>query len=297
MINMRKIHPWYITGLIDAEGSFAVNILKDDSRKSGYIITHSLELALNVKDKILLDKIKSTLKVGNIYYRSRDNTYIWKVSNINELVDVILPHLDNHRLLTRKISDFWIFKSIIDIMHNKGHYNSKGIDKILHLRTLLNERKLKIRGKFVAEVSSISLLLLSNPLWLTGFVEGEGCFYISIYKSSKSKLGFAVQLIFKITQHSRDIAVLSSIRRSFECGRIEKRGNKSICDFTVSSFKEITSKIIPHFSKYPLMGAKSLDFDDFKKAVYIISSKDHLTARGLEKLIQIKSNMNTRRKF
>jgi hypothetical protein len=49
---------------------------KDDSRKSGYIITHSLELALNVKDKALLDKIKSTLEVGNIYYRPRDNTYI-----------------------------------------------------------------------------------------------------------------------------------------------------------------------------------------------------------------------------
>jgi hypothetical protein len=45
------------------------------------------------------------------------------------------------------------------------------------------------------------------------------------------------------------------------------------------------------------MGAKSLDFGDFKKAVDIISSKGHLTAEGIEKLIQIKSNMNTNRRF
>ena len=297
MTNMRKVYPWYITGLIDAEGSFAVNMSKDDSRKSGYIITHSLELALNVKDKALLDKIKSTLEVGNIYYRPRDNTYIWKVSNINELINLIIPHLDNYPLLTRKMSDFRVFKSIIDIIHNKGHYTSKGIDEILSLRTLLNERKLKLRGKLITEISSMNLLLLSNPFWLTGFVEGEGCFYISIYKSSKSKLGFATQLVFKVTQHRRDWATLNSIRGLLECGRIEKRTNVNICDLTVSSFKDISSKIIPHFSEYPLMGAKSLDFNDFKKAVNMISNKDHLTTEGLDRLIQIKSNMNTNRKF
>jgi hypothetical protein len=58
----------------------------------------------------------------------------------------------------------------------------------------------------------MNLLLLPNPFWLTGFTEGEGCFYISIYKSSRSKLGFAVQLVFKITQHSRDLTTLKGIR-------------------------------------------------------------------------------------
>lgn len=39
MIKNNKIHPWAITGLIDAEGSLGVNLTKDIRRKSGYIIT------------------------------------------------------------------------------------------------------------------------------------------------------------------------------------------------------------------------------------------------------------------
>jgi hypothetical protein len=32
-------------------------------------------MALNFKDKVLLEKIKATLEVGNIYYNSTDETY------------------------------------------------------------------------------------------------------------------------------------------------------------------------------------------------------------------------------
>lgn len=34
--------------------------------------------------------------------------------------------------------------------------------------------------------------LVINPLWLTGFIDGEGSFHISIYKN-KNKVGWAVK--------------------------------------------------------------------------------------------------------
>jgi LAGLIDADG endonuclease len=72
---MKKLDFWYITGLADAENSFVVNIIKDDTRSTGYNTHGSFELNLNYKDKRLLENIKYTLGVGNIFYNSNDKTY------------------------------------------------------------------------------------------------------------------------------------------------------------------------------------------------------------------------------
>ena len=39
IIIKNKVHPWALTGLIDAEGSLGISILKDTTRKTGYLIT------------------------------------------------------------------------------------------------------------------------------------------------------------------------------------------------------------------------------------------------------------------
>jgi hypothetical protein len=49
--------------------------LKDDTRKLGYNLTTYLELALNYKDKSLLERIQEKFDSGNITYNSRDKTY------------------------------------------------------------------------------------------------------------------------------------------------------------------------------------------------------------------------------
>ena len=51
---------WYITGLIDAEGSFIVTVTEDNSRNLGYNISISLEMGFNHNDKNLL--VKSLFK-------------------------------------------------------------------------------------------------------------------------------------------------------------------------------------------------------------------------------------------
>jgi hypothetical protein len=129
---------------------------------------------------------------------------------------------------------------------------------------------------------------------LSGFSEGESCFYISIYKSEKSKLRSAVQLVFKITQHSRDMELLKSISNYLGCGRVEKRKSEA-CDFTVTSFKSFEEKIIPFFLTNPLYGSKCLELEAFKKAFLIVKNKEHLKEQGLEELKNIKDSMNTKR--
>jgi hypothetical protein len=52
------------------------------------------------------------------------------------------------------------------------------------------------------------------------------------------------------------------------------------------------ASIIEHFDNYPLKTKKYGDFILFKKALDIVSNKEHLTMAGLTKLINIRATLN-----
>jgi hypothetical protein len=133
---------------------------------------------------------------------------------------------------------------------------------------------------------------IQDPNWLAGFTSGEGCFFIETKKSSAYKTGFQVSLIFQLTQHSRDITLMESLIKFWDCGKCEQPLNYNHVDFRIQKFSDITDKIIPFFNKYPIYGIKALDYADFVKAVEIMKSKAHLTQNGLEEIRKIKAGMN-----
>ena len=44
--------------------------------------------------------------------------------------------------------------------------------------------------------------------WITGFVDGEGCFHVGINPHPSMKTGFQVLPEFTVVQHERDVQVL-----------------------------------------------------------------------------------------
>jgi LAGLIDADG endonuclease len=116
---------------------------------------------------------------------------------------------------------------------------------------------------------------------------------IDLFKSKTHKTGFAVKLKFSISQHSRDAMLLKNLVGYFGCGNYFKSsGDKLIGSFTVQNFSDITEKIIPFLNKYPVLGIKSKDFEDFCKVAELMRNKEHLTLEGLGKIRKIKSGMN-----
>nr|QBM09629.1 hypothetical protein [Dactylella sp.] len=135
---------------------------------------------------------------------------------------------------------------------------------------------------------------IKDPNWFVGFVSGEGSFYIKI-EESKNKIGYRVGVIFQVTQHLRDEALLRSFIVYLGCGYFSVRSNQLGGDFLVVSFSEIYDKVIPFFAKYQVLGTKRLDYLDFCEVAELIKNKLHLTKEGLEKIISIKKGMNRRR--
>jgi len=292
---------WFVSGLVDAEGSFGVNIIKKESSQIGYSILIYFEIALNKKDKDLLETIKQVLGVPHkdLYYNKNDGTLKLKISNLIELVNNVIPHFKKYSLFTQKRTDFELLCKVLEIVQEKRHLTKEGLNEILGIKATMN---LGLSDTLKNEFLNIEPLTRSiintgipNKDWLAGFMEGESCFYVSVYNSPKSKLNYAVQLVFKITQHIRDKVLLDNISKLLECGRVETRKSGDACDFAVTSFKEINKYMIPFWENYPLIGNKSNDYKDFLRVHEIISNKGHLTEEGLVNIVKIKNTMNTKR--
>ena len=305
MTNIVKLENWWLTGLVDSEGCFSLSISKDDARKTRYNANLTFEIALNCKDKALLNALSDWfgVKSRNLYYNKNDDTYKWSVSSLDEILNNIIPYFRAHPLITQKRADFEIFVKMAEIFRLKGHLSLDGLQELVNLKATMNlglsdKLSLALPNTVAKPRPNIVVNNIWNPGWITGFTEGEGCFFVRLYKSSMSNLGLAVQLAFSITQDKRDMALLEAVKKYFKCGRAKKRDDSSLegsADYIVNSFKDIEGIIMPHFEKYPLKGHKHLDLLDFQNVVEIMSTKGHLTQKGLDSIKNIKGSMNTSR--
>lgn len=132
-----------------------------------------------------------------------------------------------------------------------------------------------------------------NAKWLTGFVDGEGCFYVGIYKNPSLKLGWQVLPEFVIVQHECDVKLLYAIRKYFDCGKVRpNKGNgDSIMMYRVRSITHLLEKIIPFFERNRLITIKQYDFYKFRKILLIMRNGGHLTVEGLEEIKKLRNGM------
>jgi hypothetical protein len=93
--------------------------------------------------------------------------------------------------------------------------------------------------------------------------------------------------------HTKDLDLLKSIRAYFGgIGIITESKSEDMCAFRVSSPKQILEQILPHFEKYPLVTKKYADYQLFKKIVYIMLNKGHLTVSGLQEIVNLRASLN-----
>jgi hypothetical protein len=128
--------------------------------------------------------------------------------------------------------------------------------------------------------------------YLSGLSDGEACFHISVLKDKNYKSGFKILPIYTIQLHIKDLKLLEEIKAFFGLGviTIKKTGGSAI--YSIQSYKELISVLIPHFDKYPLITQKKADYLLFKSVLDIMSRGDHLTEEGLKMIISIKASMN-----
>jgi hypothetical protein len=294
------LDPWFITGLVDAEGCFTILFRKRDTHKVGWNVEALLTLGLHKKDIELLKLLQLSLGgVGKIF-KNRDN-YELRVNSIKQILETIIPHFDKYALITKKQSDYLLWKQGVMMMVNKEHLTLEGLQALVNLKAMINKGlSSSLKTSFPKTVPAprieVERQVLNNN-WLAGFTTGDGCFRVYVGKSKTHKVGFVVSLEFILTQHLRDYRLMQDIISFLGCGKYYTQSVGKVGSIWCRSFKDIEAKIIPLFMKHPIKGTKALDFLSWCEIAEIIKAGGHHNKEGIAKIQEIQANMNRRRKF
>ena len=144
--------------------------------------------------------------------------------------------------------------------------------------------------------ASVSIVDL-NPAWVSGFIDGEGCFYVyvSVTKPGKRQ---TVDLTLEISQNGHDGAILQSIAQFFGSGYLSPAFDYTSLDKVMQVRSKVSVKvrdanaIAAFLAKHPLFTRKRLDAEDFMRIHALKQEGVHLNPAGLARIRAIKAGIN-----
>ncbi len=131
-----------------------------------------------------------------------------------------------------------------------------------------------------------------NPWFITGLVDGEGCFSVSFTMREKLNIGIETRPSFAVSLNKRDLALIKQLHAFFQCGSVRFCRSDQTYKFEVRSIDDLMKKIIPHFKRYPLQGNKSEHFTRFEKICFKVHANLHRSKKHLCEIIEMAYEMN-----
>jgi hypothetical protein len=138
-----------------------------------------------------------------------------------------------------------------------------------------------------------------TPDYVAGFVDGEGCFSVSIHPHPTARYGgrWLVAPCFQVYQHRDHASILEEIQEFFGCGQIRPKGPKSsVLTYSVYRRSDLESVIVPFFERHQLRSPKCDDFAKFGEIVRLMQRKAHQTEDGFRRIVELAFSMNQRGK-
>ena len=287
------LHPDWVTGFTDGEGSFIIAILPSTSNKKKV----SLRFSLTQKSHsvgILYD-LQKFFDCGIVIKSSKD-CMRFVVQKKEDILNKIIPHFCNYPLKTSKELNFKTFKEASEIVAKNEHLNINGLNKIIKLKNEMNTNR--TFDELFNHCNSKPMNLKSE--WVHGFVDAEGSFGLLINKNKTGKIITRNRL--SISQSSHDFAVLKAIKIFFNAGylypKIENIDNlekAKSCKDSSFYYNSTPETFFNFFENYPMLTRKLLDYQDFKIFYSLKKNKAYLTNKGFEEMYNIAINVNSGR--
>jgi LAGLIDADG endonuclease len=128
--------------------------------------------------------------------------------------------------------------------------------------------------------------------YISGYVDGEGCFTVSISPRAKLVVGWEVRPSLSVSQNGDRAEVLQLIQAHFGCGGIRPDRSDKTLKWETRRLEDILVRVIPHFEGYPLLSGKRLDFERFATVCRSMAAGEHRTATGLMRIVELVDGMN-----
>ena len=126
--------------------------------------------------------------------------------------------------------------------------------------------------------------------YLAGFADGEGSFNVSFRPRGDYQMPWKVSLCFNVSQ--RDRVILALYKKHLECGTMRQRRD-GVWYYEVNNLTSIVENVIPFFNRFGFLSAKKKrDFSKFSQLAEIMQAGEHLTRTGIERILEIRRDMN-----
>ena len=133
---------------------------------------------------------------------------------------------------------------------------------------------------------------MDSNSYISGFVDGEGCFCVSFQPSKRHRFGWEVRPSFSVSQNADRAELLHTIQEKWGCGFIRPDRSDKTLKFEIRNVSELVAKVLPHFKAYPLMSSRQADFERFARICELVSDRRHLDREGLEEIVRLAMEMN-----
>src|SRR5437763_13448919 len=128
--------------------------------------------------------------------------------------------------------------------------------------------------------------------YISGYIDGEGCFTVSISPRAKLVAGWEVRPSLSVSQNGDRAEVLYAIQSHFGCGYIRPDRSDKTLKWESRRLEDLLERVIPHFEKYPLLSGKRQDFERFAAVCRLQATGAHRTKDGLVRIVQLTRGMN-----
>jgi hypothetical protein len=135
--------------------------------------------------------------------------------------------------------------------------------------------------------------------YISGYVDGEGCFAVAVNRNPSCRSGFQLVPEFHVSQNADRSQVLELIRDRFEgSGYIKPNGRKDrALVYVVRRRQHLLKHVIPFFERSPLLSSKQEDYEKFASIVRAMDVGTHRTSGGFSRLLDEALSMNGAGRF
>jgi hypothetical protein len=130
------------------------------------------------------------------------------------------------------------------------------------------------------------------PSYISGYVDGEGCFTVSISPRPTLRVGWEVRPSLSVSQNADRSQVLLEIQQYFGCGTLRPDRSDQTLKWETRNLLELRMLVIPHFERYPLRSGKHRDFELFADICERMARGEHLVPVGLVEIVRLAAQMN-----
>jgi LAGLIDADG endonuclease/Cytochrome C and Quinol oxidase polypeptide I len=257
----------YLAGLIEGKGS--IYVPKTERSIKGKLNNPSIQIVFNLPDYPLAQIILLKLGQGSIARKKGVNAYILTI-NSNEGILLII-HLIKGYMRTPKIKSLY---KLIDWINIKSNLN---------IQKLPNDN---------SDISKNS--------WLAGFIDADGHFSVRTSINSKyPKMYSRFELVQrKIDYNDEDNYTFLDIIANFLCTSVKEiRITRPNSEYRVRTVNIKGNLILKNYlGIFPLFSSKYLNYKDWIKVLDYMINKEDIKRESIDKIIRIKSQMNTNRR-